>query len=96
MSVIQIVKRLAGLGREVARDAVEHNAELIEQVAQRVEEIKQQELPKISQEIRNARVIGEMAVKIGAQRVQKLVDEFNNDSDNDPDNDPGNETSNEH
>jgi hypothetical protein len=37
-------------------------------------------MPKISQEIRNARVIGEMAVKIGTQRVQKFVDEFNNDS----------------
>ena len=37
-------------------------------------------MPKISQEIRNARVIGEMAVKIGTQRVQKFVEEFNNDS----------------
>ena len=64
----------------MARDAVEHNAEFIEQVAQRIEDVKQQEMPKISQEIRNARVIGEMAVKIGTQRVQKFVDEFNNDS----------------
>ncbi len=80
MSIVQIVKRTASLGRDVARDAVEHNAEFFEQVAQRVEEVKQQEMPKISQEIRNARVIGEMAVKIGTQRVQKLVDEFNNDS----------------
>ena len=64
----------------MARDAVEHNAEFIEQVAQRIEDAKQQEMPKISQEIRNARVIGEMAVKIGTQRVQKFVDEFNNDS----------------
>ena len=80
MSIVQIVKRIASLGRDVARDAVEHNAEFFEQVAQRVEEVKQQEMPKISQEIRNARVIGEMAVKIGTQRVQKFVDEFNNDS----------------
>jgi hypothetical protein len=80
MSIVQIAKRIASLGRDVARDAVEHNAEFIEQVAQRVKEVKQKEMPKISQEIRNARVIGEMAVKIGAQRVQKLVDEFNNDS----------------
>jgi hypothetical protein len=80
MSIVQIVKRIASLGRDVARDAVEHNAEFFEQVAQRVEEVKQQEMPKISQEIRNARVIGEMAVKIGTQRVQKLVDEFNNDT----------------
>jgi len=57
-----------------------HNAEFIEQVAQRVEDAKQRELPKINQEIRNARVIGEMAVKLGTQRVQKLVNEFNNDS----------------
>ena len=80
MSIVQIAKRIASLGRDVARDAVVHNAEFIEQVAQRVEDVKQRELPKISQEIRNARVIGEMAVKIGTQRVQKLVDEFNNDS----------------
>lgn len=80
MSVVQIAKRIASLGRDLARDAVEHNAEFIEQVAQRVEEVKQKEMPKISQEIRNARVIGEMAVKIGAQRVQKLVDDFNNDT----------------
>ncbi len=80
MSIIQIAKRIASLGRDVARDAVVHNAEFIEQVVQRVEDVKQREMPKISQEIRNARVIGEMAVKIGTQRVQKLVDEFNNDS----------------
>jgi len=80
MSIVQIVKRIASLGRDVARDAVEHNAEFIEQVAQRIDDVKQQEIPKISQEIRNARVIGEMAVKIGTQRVQKFVDEFNNDS----------------
>ncbi len=80
MSIVQIAKRIASLGRDVARDAVVHNAEFIEQVVQRVEDVKQRELPKISQEIRNARVIGEMAVKIGTQRVQKLVDEFNNDS----------------
>lgn len=80
MSIVQIVKRIATLGRDMAQVAVEHNAEFIEQVAQRVEEVKQQEMPKISQEIRNARVIGEMAVKIGTQRVQKLVDEFNNDT----------------
>jgi len=80
MSIVQIAKRIASLGRDVARDAVEHNAEFIEQVAQRIEDVKQQEIPKISQEIRNARVIGEMAVRIGTQRVQKLVDEFNNDS----------------
>jgi len=80
VSVVQIAKRIASLGRDLARDAVEHNAEFIEQVAQRVEEVKQKEMPKISQEIRNARVIGEMAVKIGAQRVQKLVDDFNNDT----------------
>ena len=80
MSIVQIAKRIASLGRDVARDAVEHNPEFIEQVAQRIEDVKQQEMPKISQEIRNARVIGEMAVKIGTQRVQKFVDEFNNDS----------------
>jgi len=80
MSIVQIAKRIASLGRDVARDAVEHNAEFIEQVAQRIEGVKHQEMPKISQEIRNARVIGEMAVKIGTQRVQKFVDEFNNDS----------------
>lgn len=80
MSIVQIVKRIASLCRDMAQVAVEHNAEFIEQVAQRVEEVKQQEMPKISQEIRNARVIGEMAVKIGTQRVQKLVDEFNNDT----------------
>jgi hypothetical protein len=59
---------------------VEHNSEFIEQVAKRVDEVKQQEMPKINQEIRNARVIGEMAVKIGTQRVKKMVDEFKNDS----------------
>jgi hypothetical protein len=37
-------------------------------------------MPKINQEIRNARVIGEMAVKIGTQRVKKMVDEFKTDS----------------
>jgi hypothetical protein len=80
MSIIQIIKRVANLGRDVARDAVEHNSEFIEQVAKKVEEVKQQEMPKINQEIRNARVIGEMAVKIGTQRVKKMVDEFKNES----------------
>ena len=65
MSIVQIIKRVASIGRDVARDAVDHNSEFIEQVAKRVEEVKQQELPKINQEIRNARVIGEMAIKIG-------------------------------
>ena len=83
MSVVQIAKRIANLGRDIARDAVEHNSEFIEQGAQRVEDAKQRELPKISQDIRNARVIGEMAVKIGTQRVQKFVDDFNNDSSTD-------------
>ena len=86
MSIVQIIKRVASLGRDVARDAVDHNSEFIEQVAKRVEEVKQQELPKINQEIRNARVIGEMAIKIGTQKVQKMVDEFqNNSSDDKPD-----------
>ena len=80
MSIVQIIKRITNLGRDVARDAVEHNSEFIEQVAKKVEEVKQQEMPKINQEIRNARVIGEMAVKIGTQRVKKMVDEFKNDS----------------
>jgi hypothetical protein len=83
MSIVQIIKRVASLGRDVARDAVDHNSEFIEQVAKRVEEVKQQELPKINQEIRNARVIGEMAIKIGTQKVQKMVDEFQNKSSDD-------------
>ena len=83
MSIVQIIKRVASLGRDVARDAVDHNSEFIEQVAKRVEEAKQKELPKINQEIRNARVIGEMAIKIGTQRVQKMVDEFQNNSSDD-------------
>ena len=83
MSIVQIIKRVASLGRDVARDAVDHNSEFIEQVAKRVEEAKQQELPKINQEIRNARVIGEMAIKIGTQKVQKMVDEFQNNSSDD-------------
>lgn len=74
---------MASLGRDVARDAVDHNSEFIEQVAKRVEEAKQQELPKINQEIRNARVIGEMAIKIGTLKVQKMVDEFQNNSSDD-------------
>jgi len=74
---------VASLGRDVARDAVDHNSEFIEQVAKRVEEVKQQELPKINQEIRNARVIGEMAIKIGTQKVQKMVDEFQNNASDD-------------
>ena len=83
MSIVQIIKRVASLGRDVARDAVDHNSEFIEQVAKRVEEVKKQELPKINQEIRNARVFGEMAIKIGTQRVQKIVDEFQNNSSDD-------------
>ena len=83
MSIVQIIKRVASFGRDVARDAVDHNSEFIEQVAKRVEEVKQQELPKINQEIRNARVIGEMAIKIGTQKVQKIVDEFQNNSSDD-------------
>ena len=83
MSIVQIIKRVASLGRDVARDAVDHNSEFIEQVAKRVEEAKQQELPKINQEIRNARVIGEMAIKIGTQKVQRMVDEFQNNSSDD-------------
>jgi hypothetical protein len=83
MSIVQIIKRVASLGRDVARDAVDHNSEFIEQVVKRVEDVKQQELPKINQEIRNARVIGEMAIKIGTQKVQKIVDEFQNNSSDD-------------
>ena len=83
MSLVQIIKRVANLGRDVARDAVEHNSEFIEQVAKKVEEVKNQEMPKINQEIRNARVIGEMAVKIGTQKVKKMVDEFQNNSSTD-------------
>jgi hypothetical protein len=83
MSIVQIIKRVASIGRDVARDAVDHNSELLESVAKRVEEIKQQELPKINQEIRNARVIGEMAIKIGTQKVQKIVDEFQDNSSDD-------------
>ena len=83
MSIVQIIKRVANLGRDVARDAVEHNSEFIEQVAKKVEEVKNQEMPKINQEIRNARVIGEMAVKIGTQKVKKMVDEFHNNSSTD-------------
>ena len=83
MSIVQIIKRVASIGRDVARDAVDHNSEFIEQVAKRVEEVKQQELPKINQEIRNARVIGEMAIKIGTQKVQNMVDEFHNNSSDD-------------
>ena len=74
---------MASIGRDVARYAVDHNSEFIEQVAKRVEEVKQQELPKINQEIRNARVIGEMAIKIGTQKVQNMVDEFQNNSSDD-------------
>ena len=74
---------MASIGRDVARDAVDHNSEFIEQVAKRVEEVKQQELPKINQEIRNARVIGEMAIKIGTQKVPNMVDEFQNNSSDD-------------
>jgi hypothetical protein len=76
MSIVQIIRRVASLGRDVARDAVDHNSEFIEQVAKRVEEVKQQEMPKINQELRNARVIGEMAVKMGTQRVQKMMSDF--------------------
>jgi hypothetical protein len=83
MSIVQIIKRVASIGRDVARDAVDHNSELLERVAKRVEEVKQQELPKINQEIRNARVIGEMAIKIGTQKVQKMVDEFQDNSSDD-------------
>ena len=83
MSIVQIIKRVASIGRDVARDAVDHNSEFIEQVAKRVEEVKKQELPKINQEIRNARVFGEMAIKIGTQRVQKIMDEFQNNSSDD-------------
>lgn len=83
MSIVQIIKRVANLGRDVARDAVEHNSEFIEQVAKKVEDVKNQEMPKINQEIRNARVIGEMAVKIGTQKVKKIVDEFQNNSSTD-------------
>ena len=83
MSIVQIIKRVANLGRDVARDAFEHNSEFIEQVAKKVEDVKNQEMPKINQEIRNARVIGEMAVKIGTQKVKKMVDEFQNNSSTD-------------
>jgi hypothetical protein len=76
MSIVQIIRRVASLGRDVARDAVDHNSEFIEQVAKRVEVAKQQELPKINQELRNARVIGEIAVKMGTQRVQKMMSDF--------------------
>ena len=80
MSIVQIIRRVASIGRDVARDAVDHNSEFIEQVAKRVEEVKQKEVPKINQELRNARVIGEMAVKMGTQRVQKMMSDFQENS----------------
>jgi hypothetical protein len=76
MSIVQIIRRVASIGRDVARDAVDHNSEFIEQIAKRVEEVKQKEMPKINQELRNVRVIGEMAVKMGTQRVQKMMSDF--------------------
>ncbi len=80
MSIVQIIRRVASIGRDVARDAVDHNSEFIEQVAKKVEEVKQKEVPKIDQELRNARVIGEMAVKMGTQRVQKMMSDFQENS----------------
>ncbi len=80
MSIVQIIRRFASIGRDIARDAVDHNSEFIEQVAKRVEEVKQKEVPKINQELRNARVIGEMAVKMGTQRVQKMMSDFQENS----------------
>jgi hypothetical protein len=80
MSIVQIIRRVASIGRDVARDAVDHNSEFIEQIAKRVEEVKQKEMPKINQELRNARVIGEMAVKMGTQRVQKMMSDFQENS----------------
>ena len=80
MSIVQIIRRFASIGRDIARDAVDHNSEFIEQVAKRVEEFKQQEMPKINQELRNARVIGEMAIKMGTQRVQKMMSDFQENS----------------
>ncbi len=55
--------------------------QIIKRAAKRLEETTSTDLPKIQQELRNARTIGEMAVKFGAQRAQKFVDEFQSDLD---------------
>jgi len=81
MSFVQIAKRVAKIGRDVARDAVEHNSEAVQEVAKRIEEVAKKELPKINQELKNAKVIGEMAVKFGKQRITKYLDEFESDPD---------------
>lgn len=59
--------------------------QIIKRAAKRLEEATSNDLPKIQQELRNARVIGEMAIKFGAQRAQKFVDEFQSDPDNQSD-----------
>lgn len=59
--------------------------QIIRRVAKRLEEATSNDLPKIQQELRNARVIGEMAIKFGAQRAQKFADEFQSDQDNQSD-----------
>jgi hypothetical protein len=55
--------------------------QIIRRAAKRLEAVTSTDLPKIQQELRNARVIGEMAVKFGKQRAQKFVDEFQADQD---------------
>lgn len=55
--------------------------QIIKRAAKRLEETTSTDLPKIQQELRNARTIGEMAVKFGAQRAQMFVDEFQSDLD---------------
>jgi len=55
--------------------------QIIRRLAKGLEAARSADLPKIQQEIRNARVIGELAVKFGKQRAKKFVDEFQADPD---------------
>jgi hypothetical protein len=55
--------------------------QIIKRAAKQLEVAASDNLPKIQQEFRNARVIGEMAVKFGSQRVQKFIDDVHTESD---------------
>ncbi len=55
--------------------------QIIWRAAKRLEKATSADLPKIQQELRNARVIGEKVVKFGAQRARKILDEFQSDPD---------------
>lgn len=71
MSTFQVIKQLAKVAKRVVSSPVENPAQLIA----RITEGTNTEFPKLAQQVRNAKVIGEMSVKFGRTKIEKIISE---------------------